>query len=138
MLMDGPNPLDDPGLAGPDGDLTSADQLHGVARDIFSASLSQCSIGNAFDRHLHFEGFTLVHHPFPALQNVLKPVRIPLDQFRHIRIFALGKAAVPMLDALLTRLPRGLPYRALCAGPEKPSKRKLAHPRLRLRSSRAE
>lgn len=98
-------------------------QLHVAGRDIFTTSLSQCHIGTAFDRHLHFEGSTLVHHPFPALQNVLKPVRIPLDRFRHIRIFSFGKAAVPMLDTLLARLPRGLPYRAMCAGPEKPSKR---------------
>ncbi len=123
MLMDGPNiPGDQVGSSVPN-DVAFGDQLHAAARDIFSTSLGQCSIGTAFDRHLHFEGATLVHHPFPALQNVLKPVRIPLDQFRHIRILALGKAAVPMLDALLTRLPRGLPYRALCAGPEKPAKR---------------
>jgi glycerate 2-kinase len=123
MLMDGPNIPGEPALPLTDPGIHPGEQLHAAARDIFTNSLSQCSIGNAFDRHLHFEGSTLVHHPFPALQNVLKPVRIPLDQFRHIRIFALGKAAVPMLDALLTRLPRGLPYRALCAGPEKPAKR---------------
>ena len=123
MLMDGPNTPGDPAAPAIDSGIHSGEQLHAAARDIFSSSLAQCSIGTAFDRHLHFEGSTLVHHPFPALQNVLKPVRIPLDQFRHIRIFALGKAAVPMLEALLTRLPRGLPYRALCAGPEKPAKR---------------
>ena len=123
MLMDGPNNSTETDSNARPADIAFGEQLHTAARNIFSASLSQCSIGNAFDRHMHFEGATLVHHPFPALQNVLKPVRIPLDQFRHIRIFALGKAAVPMLDALLTRLPRGLPYRALCAGPEKPSKR---------------
>jgi glycerate 2-kinase len=120
MLMDGAHIPPGPALPN---DIAFGEQLHAAARDIFSTSLGQCSIGNAFDRHMHFEGATLVHHPFPALQTVLKPVRIPLDQFRHIRIFALGKAAVPMLDGLLTRLPRGLPYRALCAGPEKPSKR---------------
>jgi hydroxypyruvate reductase len=99
------------------------DRLHAAAREIFAASLAQCNIGEAFDRHLHFEGSTLVHHPFPALQHVLKPARIPLDLFRHIRIIALGKAAVPMLETLLTRLPRGLPYRALCVAPEKPARR---------------
>jgi hydroxypyruvate reductase len=108
---------------GPEPLLPPADALHAEAREIFAVSLKQCNIGEAFDRHLHFEGNTLVHHPFPSLQHVLKPVRIPLEVFRHVRIIALGKAAGPMLDALLTRLPRGLPYRALCAAPENPPRR---------------
>lgn len=108
---------------GPEASTDSADALHSEARAIFTEALAQCNIGQAFDRHLHFEGSTLFHHPFPALQHVLKPVHVPLDLFKHIRIIALGKAAVPMLDTLLARLPRGLPYRALCAAPEKPAKR---------------
>ena len=99
------------------------DPLHTDARQIFARSVADCNIGQAFDRHLHFEGKTLVHHAFPSLQSVLKPARIPLDLFRHVRILAIGKAAVPMLETLLERLPRGLPYRALCAGAERPSRR---------------
>jgi hydroxypyruvate reductase len=95
------------------------DALHTAARDIFGYSLDHCNIGEAFDRHLHFEDATLVHHPYPGLQQILKPVRISLDEFRHIRIIAIGKAAAPMLDALLTRLPAKLSYRAICASPEK-------------------
>jgi len=103
--------------------MPATDALHVAARDIFTASLGHCSISQAFDRHLHFEGNTLVHHPFPGLQKILKPARIPLDLYRHIRIIAAGKAAVPMLETLLSRLPRGLPYRALCAAPAKPAHR---------------
>ena len=97
----------------------SLDSLHAAARDIFAYSLEHCNIGEAFDRHMHFEGTTLVHHPYPGLQHILKPARIELDDFRHIRIVAFGKAAVPMLDALLTRLPAKLSYRAICASPQK-------------------
>ena len=97
----------------------SLDGLHAAARDIFSYSLDRCNIGEAFDRHMHFEGTTLVHHPYPGLQHILKPVSIQLEKFRHIRIVAFGKAAVPMLDALLSRLPEKLSYRAICASPQK-------------------
>jgi hydroxypyruvate reductase len=98
---------------------SSLDDLHTAARDIFSYSLEHCDIGEAFDRHLHFEGTTLVHHPFPSTQEILRPARLDLEKFRNIRVIAFGKAAVPMLDALLTRLPRKLSYRAICASPEK-------------------
>ena len=97
----------------------SLDSLHAAARDIFAYSLEHCNIGEAFDRHMHFEGTTLVHHPYPGLQHILKPARIPLEDFRHIRIVSFGKAAVPMLDALLSRLPPRLSYRAVCASPQK-------------------
>ncbi len=102
---------------------TSSDALHSAAREVFAYSLEHCNIGQAFDRHLHFEGTTLVHHPFPGLQNVLKPQQIQLDRYRHIRIVSIGKAAVSMLETLLARLPRSLSYRALCSGPEKMAKR---------------
>jgi hydroxypyruvate reductase len=109
--------------AGPLPPLLSSDALHAAARTIFSHALEQCNIGQAFDRHLHFEGTTLVHHPFPALKNVLKPQHIRLDRYRHIRIVSAGKAAVPMLETLLSRLPRNLSYRAICAGPERMARR---------------
>ncbi len=95
------------------------DRLHASARDIFASAMERCNIGEALDRHLHLEGTTLVHHPYPGLQHILPPIRIGLESFRNIRILALGKAAVPMLDALLTRLPARLSYRAVCAGPQK-------------------
>jgi glycerate 2-kinase len=97
----------------------SLDSLHAAARDIFAYSLEHCNIGEAFDRHMHFEGTTLVHHPYPGLQKIIKPARIPLADFRNIRIIAFGNAAVPMLDALIARLPPKLSYRAICASPGK-------------------
>ena len=102
---------------------SSLDQLHADARGIFSYALEHCNIGEALDRHLHFEDTTLVHHPYPGLQHILPAVRIPLQDFRHIRIIAFGKAASPMLDALLARLPKSLSYRAICASPQKQSQR---------------
>jgi hydroxypyruvate reductase len=96
------NPIHDLAQSGP------LDRLHAEARDLFAYALEHCNIGEAFDRHLHFEGTTLVHHPYPGLKHILKPARIELEEFRHIRIVAFGKAAVPMLDALLSRLPAKL------------------------------
>ena len=99
------------------------DQLHASARDIFTSALAHCNIGEALDRHLHFEDTTLVHHPYPGLQHILPAVRIPLDTFKHLRIIAFGKAASSMLDSLLARLPKALTFRAICASPQKQSTR---------------
>ncbi len=120
------------------------DQLHASARDIFAYSLEHCNIGEALDRHLHFEDAILVHHPYPGLQHILPPVRIPLADFRNIRIVAFGKAASPMLDAILARLPKSLSCRAICASPLKQTHRnwrvryfQAGHPRPNLASFQA-
>ena len=123
---------------------STLDHLHANARDIFAYALEHCNIGEALDRHLHFEDTTLVHHPYPGLQHLLPAVRIPLENFRHIRIVAFGKAASPMLDAILARLPKGLAYRAICASPQKQTHRnwrvryfQAGHPRPNLDSFHA-
>lgn len=100
-------------------ELTQLEALHAGAREIFDRALEACNIGKAFDRHLHFEGRTLVRHPSPHLPAVSQP----LDGFKEICIVSFGKAALPMLDALLERLPSKLHVRGICSAPSVPKKR---------------
>lgn len=99
--------------------MTTLEQLHATARDIFSHAVEACDIAQAFDRHLHFEGKTLVRHPSPRLPSVSQP----LDRYKNIYVIALGKAALSMLDTLLARLPEKMHIRGVCSAPEIPKKR---------------
>jgi glycerate 2-kinase len=98
--------------------LTKLEQLHADAASIFQHALKACDIPGAFDRHLHFEGKTLVRHPSP----LLKPVPLSLEAYKKVMVIALGKAALTMLDALLDRLPPKPHYRGVCSAPEIPKK----------------
>ena len=93
--------------------------LHNDAKAIFTNALANCNIAAAFDHHLHFEGKTLVRHPSP----VVKPLAQKLDAYKKVMVVAFGKAALPMLDALLERLPPKLKVEGICAAPERPEKR---------------
>ena len=95
------------------------EELHTAAQDIFRHALEACDVGKAFDRHLHFDGMTLVRHPSHALQ----PVSIPLDRYKRVIVIAFGKAAMTMLDALLERLPKKIHIRGVCSAPQSPKKR---------------
>lgn len=99
--------------------MTAVEQLHGISRDIFDHALRACDIGQAFDRHLHFEGKTLVRHPSLRLPSISQP----LDGYKDIFIISLGKAALSMLNALLPRLPEKMHIRGVCSAPEVPKKR---------------
>ncbi len=98
---------------------TPLEELHAVSRKIFDYALKACDIPQAFDRHLHFEGRTLVRHPSPRLPAVSQP----LEGFKDIFIVAFGKAALTMLNALLERLPPKFHLRGVCSAPEVPKKR---------------
>ncbi|MBX6358570.1 MAG: DUF4147 domain-containing protein [Acidobacterium ailaaui] len=99
--------------------MTTLDDLHTAAEDIFRHALAACDIGRSFDRHLHFEGTVLVHHP----SSVLKPVAIELKEYKKVFVIAFGKAALAMLDALLERLPKKIQIRGVCSAPQLPQKR---------------
>lgn len=100
--------------------MTSLDQLHTDARDIFTHALRACDIRAAFDRHLRFDGATLIRHSSST------PTR--LDRFGEILVIAFGKAAVPMTETLLDRLPTEIPVRGVCSVLELPARR---DPRIR-------
>jgi hydroxypyruvate reductase len=96
----------------------SLDQLHADASAIFTHALKACDIPAAFDRHLRFEGKTLIRQSSPHL----KPVTIPLDKYKKILVVAFGKAALTMTGALLSRLPQKTSFRGVCSAPEIPTK----------------
>jgi glycerate 2-kinase len=98
--------------------MSNLDQLYADASAIFTHALRTCDIPAAFDRHLRFEGKTLIRQSSP----LLKPVSIPLDKYKKILIIAFGKAALTMTDALLDRLPPRLHFRGVCSAPEVPAK----------------
>jgi glycerate 2-kinase len=76
--------------------------LHDEARSIFHHALRSSSIAAAFDRR------------FPAA--------FPFADYDRIYAVALGKAALPMLEALCARLPRALDG-GVCCAPVLPSDR---------------
>jgi glycerate 2-kinase len=76
--------------------------MHTQARSIFHQALDSSSIAAAFDRRF--------------------PTAFPFAQYQQIYAVALGKAALPMLAALRTRLPRALDG-GVCCGPVLPSDR---------------
>ncbi len=99
-----------------------ADALAALRADalaVFEQALGNCKIGEAFDRHLRFEGKLLRRFSSP----LLPPVEHSLAAVRNVQIVALGKAAVPMLDALMDRLPPSLRVDGVCAAPEAPRRR---------------
>ncbi|MGD0367666.1 MAG: DUF4147 domain-containing protein [Acidobacteriaceae bacterium] len=99
--------------------MTPLEELHGVAREIFDRALQACDIPQAFDRHLHFEGKTLVRHPSPRLP----PISQPLEPYKNVFVISFGKAALSMLNALLERLPEKIRLRGVCSVLEVPKKR---------------
>jgi hydroxypyruvate reductase len=99
--------------------MTPLEEIHASSRDIFDRALQACDIPKAFDRHLHFEGRTLVRHPSPRLPSLSQP----LEGFKEIYVIAFGKAALSMLNALLERLPPKMHVHGVCSAPEIPKKR---------------
>lgn len=98
--------------------MSNLDQLHADASSIFDHALKACDIPSAFDRHLRFEGKTLIRQSSP----LLKPVAMPLDSYKRILVLAFGKAALTMTSALLDRLPPKIHFRGVCSAPEVPTR----------------
>ncbi len=94
-------------------------RLRGDAIGIFHAALGACDIDQAFSRHLSFEGKLLKRRLSP----VLPPLEQSLADIKKVQVIAFGKAAVPMLDALLARLPAKLRVDGVCSAPELPQTR---------------
>ena len=99
--------------------MTPLEELHGVSREIFDRALQACDIPLAFDRHLRFEGKTLVRHSSPRLPSISQS----LEAYKDIFVIAFGKAALSMLNALLERLPEKIHLHGICSALEVPKKR---------------
>ncbi len=93
--------------------------LRSDATSIFMRALATCDIESAFARHLSFEGKLMRRQLSP----MLAPVEQSFADVKKIQVIALGKAAVPMLDALLPKLPSKLRVDGVCAGLHVPEKR---------------
>ncbi|MHB1021462.1 MAG: glycerate kinase type-2 family protein [Acidobacteriaceae bacterium] len=100
---------------------THAEDLRQTAREIFLHALADCSIPAALDRYVRIttgpKG-TLLH----SAPECHPDWSISLSNTRCIYLFAMGKAALPMLDALLAKLPHSLKVRGICTAPTLPAK----------------
>ncbi len=90
--------------------------LHEHARSIFAQAFAQADIQQAFDRRLRFDGPVLALGPHDGRAGL----SIDLSRLQHVLVIALGKAAVPMVEALCARLPQGLRIGGVCCAPELP------------------
>lgn len=95
------------------------DTLHSQATEIFTGALTACNIESAFDRRIRFEGNVLRR----LMPDGSGPETIPLSAYRRILVIALGKAANPMLDVLLTKMKRRKGVRGICCTNHQPKKR---------------
>src|SRR5664279_3836962 len=102
----------------PVGDST-LDALHAAATEIFTGAVKACSIAQAFDRRIRFEGNTL-HRLLP---DGTGPDSIDLSSYRRIFVVALGKAAGDMLEVLLERMKRRQGLRGVYCSNQLPKRR---------------
>lgn len=76
--------------------------LHAEAKEIFFGALKACDIASSLDRRIRFDGDVLRRLKADGFGSS----SINLKSFREVFVVALGKAAGPMLDALLSRMKR--------------------------------
>jgi len=95
------------------------DTLHSTASEIFTGALAACNIESAFDRRIKFEGNVLKR----LVPDGSGPESIDLSAYRRIFVVAVGKAADPMLDVLLTRMKRRKGLRGICCTNQLPKER---------------
>lgn len=93
--------------------------LHSTATEIFTGAIAACNIASAFDRRLRFEGHRL-HRLIPDGSG---PATIDLGCYKRVFVIALGKAAGPMLETLLERMPRRNGLRGICCSNQLPKSR---------------
>jgi glycerate 2-kinase len=99
-------------------DLT-LESLHSTATGIFSGALAACNIETAFDRRIRVEG-NVLHR---LMADGSGPEKIDLNAYKRVFVIALGKAAAPMLDVLLSRIKRRKGMRGICCSNQLPVKR---------------
>jgi hydroxypyruvate reductase len=95
------------------------DSLHATATEIFTGAVKASDIASAFDRRIRIEGNTL-HRLLPDGSG---PETIDISNYKRIFVIALGKAATPMLEVLLSRVKRRKGMRGICCANLLPAKR---------------
>jgi glycerate 2-kinase len=98
---------------------TALDSLHAEAAEIFTGSLEACNIESAFDRRFRFEGKTVRR----LIPDGSGPETINLSNYKRVFVIAVGKAAAPMLEVLMTRMERRQGLRGICCSKYLPKKR---------------
>jgi glycerate 2-kinase len=98
---------------------STLDSLHAAATGIFTGAIEACSIASAFDRRFRIDGNTL-HRLLPDGSG---PETINISCYKRIFVIALGKAASPMLEVLLSRVKRRKGMRGICCSNQLPKKR---------------
>ena len=98
---------------------TALDSLHDLAAEIFTGALEACNIESAFDRRFRFEG-NLVKRLIPDGSG---PDTINLSKYKRIFVIAIGKAAAPMLEVLMSRMNRRQGLRGICCSKYLPKRR---------------
>src|SRR5947209_4386652 len=94
--------------------LRVSDELKQAAAQIFRQAIEECDVGRAFLRSVQVEGLRLL---------VDGAVVAALDAVKRVRVVAVGKAAVPMLDALLATVPlAGCDVRGVLIAPQRPER----------------
>lgn len=93
------------------------DVLHVAAKGIFFGALKACDIASSVDRRIRFEG-NLLHRLEP---DGIGSSTIDLNDFEEIFVVALGKAAGPMTDTLLNRMPRRAGLRGIYCSNQPPT-----------------
>jgi glycerate 2-kinase len=97
--------------------------LHHQARQVFAHALDSCRVDRVLHQRVRCDGTTLEVQHSAYLNRDDRPLRIPLEGYRKILIIAIGKAAIPLTEGLLSILPRRPRIRGICAAPSRPAKR---------------
>ena len=93
--------------------------LHAEAKGIFFGALKACDIASSLDLRIQFDGDLL--HRLAA--DGSRSSTIDMSRFEDIFVMALGKAAGPMLDALLNRMKRRIGLRGIYCSNQPPKER---------------
>jgi glycerate 2-kinase len=98
---------------------STLDSMHATVAEIFTGAVKACSIAQAFDRRICFEGNTLKR----LLPDGSGPDSIDLSSYKRIFVVALGKAAGDMLEVLLERMKRRQGLRGIYCSNQPPKRR---------------
>src|SRR4051812_46598010 len=88
-----------------------------MATEIFLGALEDCSIDRAFSRAVKVEVTSGVRCLMIDGEEIAR-----LDELKRVRVLAMGKAAAPMLDALLRTVDwGGCEVRGVLIAPQRPT-----------------
>ena len=99
------------------------ESLHQTATAIFQDALDACNIDSAFDRRMSFEGEGNNEVLTRLMPEGSGPVTLNLKDYPDIFVISIGKAALTMLDTLMSRMKRRKGLRGICCSNDVPTER---------------